>query len=60
MRRQWKQRIVDDLDGAFAMEMHAYLCDSPRHQDQRARQVASTVEGFTEADRKEGLRTETR
>ncbi|MHC4933497.1 MAG: enoyl-CoA hydratase/isomerase family protein [Planctomycetota bacterium] len=57
MRRQWKQRIVDDLDGAFAMEMHAYLCDSPRHQDQHGRSSAKTMPGFAEADRKKGIRT---
>lgn len=58
MRRPWKQRIVDDLDGAFAMEMHAYLCDKPRHQDQHGRSVTGRIEGMTEADRKKGIRTE--
>jgi enoyl-CoA hydratase/carnithine racemase len=58
MRRQWKQRIVDDLDGGFAMEMHAYLCDSPRHQDQRGAESWKTIGGVTEADRKRGIRTE--
>jgi enoyl-CoA hydratase/carnithine racemase len=58
MRRQWKQRIVDDLDGAFAMEMHAYLCDQPRHRDQHGRDAVKQMgAGFTEAERKKGIRT---
>jgi enoyl-CoA hydratase/carnithine racemase len=57
MRRQWKQRIVDDLDGAFAMEMHAYLCDNPRHRDQHGRDATERMGAFTEADRKKGVRT---
>jgi hypothetical protein len=57
MRRQWKQRIVDDLDGGFAMEMHAYLCDNPRHRDQHGHDAVKTMGGFTEADRKKGIRS---
>jgi enoyl-CoA hydratase/carnithine racemase len=58
MRRQWKQRIVDDLDGAFAIEMHAYLCDNPRHRDQHGRDAVEKMGAFTEADRKKGIRIE--
>jgi hypothetical protein len=60
MRRPWKQRIADDLDGGFAMEMHAYLCDKPQHRDEHG---TKTVEekgvqlDFSEDDRKRGIRT---
>ena len=56
MRRPWKQRIVDDLDAGFAMEMHAYLCDKPQHRDRIGEQAVETMEGFTESDRKKGIR----
>jgi enoyl-CoA hydratase/carnithine racemase len=57
MRRQWKQRIVDDLDGAFAMEMYAYLSDEPRHQDKATREAVNRVGPDFESARKQGLRT---
>ena len=57
MRRPWKQRIVDDLDAGFAMEMHAYLCDHPAHRGRVGEQTVEKVEGYTEADRKKGIRT---
>jgi enoyl-CoA hydratase/carnithine racemase len=59
MRRPWKKRIVDDLDGGFAMEMHAYLCDMPQHRDRIGKESveASPEFAFTEADRKKGIRT---
>ena len=56
IRRPWKQRIADDLDGGFAMEMHAYLCDSPEHRDNIGKQQYSRMEGMNEADRKKGVR----
>ena len=59
VRRPWKQRIADDLDGGFAMEMHAYMCDSPEHRDDIGRQQYERMEGLTEADRKKGVRTTT-
>ncbi len=59
VRRPWKQRIADDLDGGFAMEMHAYMCDSPEHRDDIGRKQFERMEGVTEADRKKGVRTET-
>lgn len=51
-----KQRIVDDLDAGFAMEMHAYLCDKPEHRDRVGEEAVEKMEGFTEADRKKGIR----
>jgi enoyl-CoA hydratase/carnithine racemase len=56
MRRPWKQRVVDDLDAGFAMEMHAYLYDKPQHRDRIGEEAVETMEGFTEADRKQGIR----
>ena len=56
IRRPWKQRIADDLDGGFAMEMHAYMCDSPEHRDDIGKTNYERSDGFTEADRKKGLR----
>jgi enoyl-CoA hydratase/carnithine racemase len=60
MRRPWKQRIVDDLDGGFAMEMHAYLCDKPQHRDEhgtKAVEEKGAQLDFSESDRKRGIRT---
>jgi enoyl-CoA hydratase/carnithine racemase len=59
IRRPWKQRIADDLDGGFAMEMHAYLCDNPEHRDEIGRTTyARAATRLDEADRKKGIRTE--
>jgi enoyl-CoA hydratase/carnithine racemase len=60
IRRPWKQRIADDLDGGFAMEMHAYLCDRPEHRDEIGRSTYARSDAFDEADRKKGIRTEAR
>ena len=57
VRRPWKQRIADDLDGGFAMEMHAYMCDSPEHRDDIGKTQYERMDGLTEADRKKGVRT---
>ncbi len=57
IRRPWKQRIADDLDGAFAMEMHAYLCDRPAHRDEIGRATGARMSGLNEVDRKKGIRT---
>jgi enoyl-CoA hydratase/carnithine racemase len=56
VRRPWKQRIADDLDGGFAMEMHAYMCDSPEHRDDIGKTQYERMEGLSEADRKKGVR----
>ena len=58
VRRQWKQRITDDLDGGFAMEMHAYMCDSPEHRDDIGKTTYARSDAYDEADRKKGLRTQ--
>ncbi|MCP5060629.1 MAG: enoyl-CoA hydratase/isomerase family protein [bacterium] len=59
IRRPWKQRITDDLDGGFAMEMHAYLCDKPEHRDDIGETVTSRTGLFTTEDRKKGIQTGT-
>ena len=56
IRRPWKKRIADDLDGGFAMEMHAYMCDSPEHRDDIGRVTYARSERYDEADRKRGIR----
>jgi enoyl-CoA hydratase/carnithine racemase len=57
IRRPWKQRIADDLDGGFGIEMHAYMCDSPEHRDNVGETVTSRTDAFTSEDRKKGIRT---
>jgi enoyl-CoA hydratase/carnithine racemase len=59
LRRPWKQRIVDDLDGAFAMEMHAYLCDKPEHRDRIGEETIArrgAEFAYSETARKKGIR----
>jgi enoyl-CoA hydratase/carnithine racemase len=34
-RRKWKQRIVDDLDGAFGMEMYVDMVTKEHHKDDK-------------------------
>jgi enoyl-CoA hydratase/carnithine racemase len=51
IRRPWKKRIVDDLDGAFAMEMHAHLAKKKSiHNDEN---VGNALDHVT--DRKKGI-----
>ncbi len=55
LRRPWKQRIVDDLDGAFAMEMHAHLAHGTAiHDDEEA--AGKVLDDIAEGDRKAGIR----
>lgn len=53
IRRPWKQRIVDDLDGGFAMEMHAHLAhgDSIHDDEARASEVLKPNDGADTADK---------
>jgi len=61
LRRRWKQRIVDDLDGAFGMEMYVDMVTKEHHRDDK-------VDGIVDDDpdlamiqgdkRKEGLKTD--
>ena len=60
IRRPWKQRIADDLDGGFAMEMHAYLCDRPEHRDDIGKATYARSDAHSEADRKKGIVTQAR
>lgn len=60
MRPPWKQCIVDDLDGEFAMETRAHLCDSSEQRDDVGKATVEEKGGqfqITEADRKKGIRT---
>ena len=52
-RRQWKQRIVNDLDGAFGMEMFVDLATDERHTDEKA-QAMIDAEGSQVAFLREG------
>jgi hypothetical protein len=49
--------IADDLDGAFAMELHAYRCERPEHRDAIGGTTAARTSGPDEADRTKGVRT---
>ena len=52
VRRPWKQRLVDDLDGGFAMEMHAHLAKGESvHTEETAENVLKGVGG----DRRKGI-----
>jgi len=61
LRRRWKQRIVDDLDGAFGMEMYVDMVTKEHQRDDK-------VDGIVDDDpdlamiqgdkRKEGLKTD--
>lgn len=54
LRRPWKQRIVDDLDGAFAMEMHAHLAHGAAIHDDEER-AAEVLDDAGMGDRKAGM-----
>lgn len=58
MRREWKQRIVDDLDGAFGMEMYVDLAIEERHQDEKMDKLIEESEGKYDfmKDRKDGMK----
>lgn len=52
IRRPWKKRIVDDLDGGFAMEMHAHLAKKESiHNDEHVAEALGSV-----TDRKKGIK----
>jgi len=59
LRRRWKQRIVDDLDGAFGMEMYVDMVTKEHHRDDK---VDAIVDADPDLDmikdtRKDGLKT---
>jgi enoyl-CoA hydratase/carnithine racemase len=58
-RRRWKQRIVDDLDGAFGMEMYVDLAVNERHTDEKAEaiiQARGDEMAFLKEGRKDGMK----
>lgn len=53
IRRPWKQRILDNLDGGFGIQMFSHLAQKEAiHNDKLAASVLDRVPG----DRKEGLK----
>ena len=50
-------RARQAIDAGFAMEMHAYHCDNPAHRDRIGQESVEKFEGYTEAERKKGIRT---
>ena len=60
-RRQWKQRIVNDLDGAFGMEMYVDLATGERHTDEKAQAIIDAEGselGSLAKGRKDGMKFE--
>ena len=60
-RRRWKQRIVDDLDGAFGMEMYVDLAVNERHTDDKLEKIIDErgdEVAFLKEGRKEGMKFE--
>jgi len=60
LRRPWKQRIVDDLDGAFGMEMYVDMVTKEHHKDDKADAIANSdpsLEMIHGDKRKEGLKS---
>lgn len=54
VRRPWKKRILDNLDGGFGIQMFSHLAkDEAIHSDKEAAAVLDKVPG----NRKEGLRS---
>jgi enoyl-CoA hydratase/carnithine racemase len=42
LRRPWKQRIVDDLDGAFGIEMYVDMVTKEHHTEDKAAEIANS------------------
>ena len=59
-RRKWKQRIVDDLDGAFGMEMYVDLAVEERHSDEKMEAIIEKEErfAFLKEGRQDGMKFE--
>lgn len=56
VRRPWKQRIVDDLDGGYAQEMYAYVCSEEKHEDEKITQMVEREGIEAMRDRKKGMK----
>ncbi len=59
-RRRWKQRIVDDLDGAFGMEMYVDMVTKEHHKDDKLDALVDSnpdLEVIHGDKRKKGIKT---
>ena len=58
-RRRWKQRIVDDLDGAFAMEMYVDMVTHEQHRDDKVDALLGTDPALAHLvdTRKDGMKS---
>lgn len=57
IRRPWKQRLVDDLDGGFAQEMYAYMCSGEKHVDSKFDEIAERDKIGALRNRREGMKS---
>lgn len=57
IRRPWKQRIVDDLDGGFSQEMYAYMCSGEKHVDDKITKMAERDNIESLRDRRKGMKS---
>lgn len=60
-RRRWKQRIVDDLDGAFGMEMYVDMVTKEVHDDDKVQAMIDKPDSdiaFLKDKRKDGMKFE--
>ncbi len=58
---QWKQRIVNDLDGAFGMETYVDLATDERHTDEKMQEMVDAEGsrlGSLREGRKDGMKFE--
>lgn len=56
LRRAWKQRIVDDLDCGFAMEMYAYMCSGEKHVDSKLDEITEREGIESLRNRRDGMK----
>ena len=56
IRRPWKQRLIDDLDGGYAAEMYAYMCSGERHVDRKLDEMTEQENIDALRARKKGLK----
>lgn len=56
IRRPWKQRLIDDLDGGFASEMYAYMCSGEKHVDNKIEKMVESENIESMRDRRKGAK----
>lgn len=57
VRRPWKQRLVDDLDGGFSQEMYAYMCSGEKHEDEKIDAMIEKEGIDSLKDRRKGMKS---